>query len=274
MSVDARAEGRVGADNAAHVKHCCARLYESDIVVRLLGDSFHPGGAALTERLGQLLALTPDSRVLDAASGKGTSAILLAQRFGCSVIGVDLSEQNVAHASTEAARLGLAQRIDFRAGDAERLPLDDASIDAVICECAFCTFPDKHTAAHEFARVLKPGGQVGMSDITRAPGPPGELADLMAWVACLGDAQPAQSYADYLANAGFTDTVVEPHDGALTDMIRAIGVRLFAAEALAGLGKLDLSGIDLPAANRMAKHALTAVAEKRLGYAVVCATKP
>ncbi len=52
---------------------------------RLLGESFHPGGAALTERLGQLLALTPESRVLDAASGKGTSAVLLAQRFGCTV---------------------------------------------------------------------------------------------------------------------------------------------------------------------------------------------
>ena len=75
----------------ARSKQCCARLYESEIVSRLLGESFHPGGIALTERLGQLLGLTAASRVLDAASGKGTSAVVLAQRFGCTVIGVDLS---------------------------------------------------------------------------------------------------------------------------------------------------------------------------------------
>ena len=78
--------------DAGEMKQCCARLYESEIVSRLLGESFHPGGIALTERLGQLLGLTPASRVLDAASGKGTSAVVLAQRFGCSVIGVDLSD--------------------------------------------------------------------------------------------------------------------------------------------------------------------------------------
>ena len=38
----------------------------------------------------------------------------------------------------------------------------------MICECAFCTFPDKRAAASEFARVLKPGGKVGLSDLTRA----------------------------------------------------------------------------------------------------------
>ena len=65
-----------------------------------------------------------------------------------------------------------------------------ASVDAIICECAFCTFPDKQAAANEFARVLKPGGRVGLSDITREPGPAGELVDLMAWVACLADAGP------------------------------------------------------------------------------------
>src|SRR5689334_16551302 len=162
--------------DAGEIKQCCARLYESEIVTRLLGESFHPGGAALTERLGQLLSLTPESRVLDAASGRGTSAILIAQRFGCAVIGVDLSAQNVDLANAEAHRLGLAGRVSFRVGDAERLPLDDETVDAVICECAFCTFPDKRAAALEFARVLKPGGRVGLSDITRAPGPPSELA--------------------------------------------------------------------------------------------------
>jgi arsenite methyltransferase len=269
---DLDGEGTRPAD-AVEIKQCCARLYESEIVSRLLGDSFHPGGVALTDRLGQVLGLTPESRVLDAASGKGASAMFIAQRFGCAIVGVDLSTQNVAHANAEADRLGLAGRLHFRVGDAERLPLDDASVDAVICECAFCTFPDKHAAANEFARVLKPGGRVGLSDITRAPGPAGELADLMAWVACLADAAPADAYAARLRDAGFVDVTVENHDAALLEMIRNIGSRLFAADILRGLRKIDFEGIDLVAANRMTRQALTAVGEKRLGYALVSAAK-
>jgi arsenite methyltransferase len=260
--------------DAVEIKQCCARLYESEIVSRLLGDSFHPGGVALTERLGQLLGLTPESRVLDAASGKGASAMFIAQRFGCAVAGVDLSTQNVAHANAEADRLGLAGRVSFRVGDAERLPLDDASVDAVICECAFCTFPDKHAAANEFARVLKPGGRAGLSDITRAPGPAGELADLMAWVACLADASPADAYAARLHDAGFIDVAVENHDDVLLEMIRNIGSRLFAADILRGLRKIDLEGIDLVAAYRMTRQALVAVDENRLGYTLVSAARP
>jgi arsenite methyltransferase len=270
------ASGRVElarADDAAGVKQCCARLYESDIVAHLLGGSFHPGGVALTERLGELLGVSAESHVLDAASGRGTSGIAIAQRFGCSVTGVDLSANNVAAANAEAHRLGLADRVRFETGDAEQLPIADASVDAVICECAFCTFPDKRTAAQEFARVLKPGGRVGLSDITRSPGPAGELSDLMAWVACLADAGPAEAYSANLREAGFGDVAVENHDTALQDMIRSIRARLFAADVLRGLQKVDLQGIDFAAANRMARQALAAVADKRLGYALICGAK-
>src|SRR5713226_8047109 len=92
------------------VKQCCARLYESDFAKLLLGDCFHPGGVKLTERLGELLNLTPQSRVLDIASGKGTSALFLAERFGCEVLGVDYSDQNVEQANAAAAAKGIAAR--------------------------------------------------------------------------------------------------------------------------------------------------------------------
>ena len=126
------------------------------------------------------------------------------RRFGCRVVGVDLSAQNVARASAEADRLGLAGRVSFTVGDVERLPFDDASVDVVICECAFCTLPDKPRAAREFARVLTPGGHAGLSDITRAPGPDGELADLMAWIACLADARSTAAYSA-MAHGGWPD---------------------------------------------------------------------
>lgn len=271
--MNGEAAGRTTPADAVEIKRCCARLYESEIVRRLVGESFHPGGTALTERLGVLLGLSVDSLVLDVASGNGTSAVFLAQRFGCRVIGVDLGAENVERATAEAGRLALSDRVRFEIGDAEQLPMNDAAVDAVICECAFCTFPDKPRAASELARVLKPGRRVGISDITRLPGRPGELSDLMAWIACLADARSTATYADWLAGAGLTGAVVENHDEALTDMIRAIAMRLFATEVLGAVGKIDLAGIDLAAARRLTNEAKAAVAERRLGYAIVCATR-
>src|SRR5713101_4956390 len=267
------AEARESLDSD-NIKQCCARLYESEIVTRLLGDSFHPGGLELTERLGVMLGLSPQSVVLDAASGKGTSARFLAQRFGCTVIGVDLSRENVSYAAAEAESATISGHVSFRVGDAERLPIGDTTVDAVICECAFCTFPDKTRASQEFARVLRTGGRVGLSDITRAPGPPGELADLMAWIACLADARPANSYAEWMTDAGLTAVTVALHDHVLVEMIRNIGGRLFATEVLAGLKAIDLTGIDLAEVKRLAGQALAAANQNRLGYAIICATKP
>ena len=253
------------------VKQCCAQLYESDLAKILLGDSFHPGGLRLTERLGELLHITPASRGLDVASGKGTSALFLAERFGCHVVGTDYSSQNVAQANELAAVKGLASRVHFDRGDAERLPFPDASFDAVLCECAFCTFPDKSAAAHEFARVLRPKGFVGLSDLTRGPVLPKELDSLLAWIACIADAQSVDSYAEYLRSAGFEVENIELHDEALTEMVQQIRMKLLTAEIMVGLKKLALPGIDFRVAREMAKNVLAAIRLEQIGYAIVSA---
>ncbi len=256
------------------VKSCCATLYESDLAKLLLGDSFHPGGLALTERLGQLLKLTAESRVLDVASGKGTSAIFLAERFGCEVIGIDYGKQNVDEANREAAAKRLGGRVRFERADAELVPVPDTSFDAVICECAFCTFPNKSIAAGEFARVLRLGGQVGLSDLTRGPVLPKELDSLLAWVACVADAQPIDSYAAYLRAAGLVVQCVEPHDEALTELVGQVRTKLLGAEIMVGLKKLDLPGVDFGAAKRLVKDVVAAIEQRQLGYGIITAAKP
>lgn len=256
------------------VKQCCARLYESDIAKILLGDSFHPGGLLLTERLGTLVNLTRESRVLDVASGPGTSALFLAERFGCEVVGVDYSPQNVERANELAANKNLGSRVHFELGDAERLQFPDASFDAVICECAFCTFPDKSSAASEFARVLRPDGHVGISDVTRAAVLPKELETLLAWISCIADAQPIESYASCLRSAGLDLRTVENHDAALVELVHQIRMKLFSAEVLVGLKKLALPNVDFTSAKRMALSALAAVDQRQLGYAVLIGARP
>ena len=94
--------------------------------------------------------------------------MLLAAEHDVDVVGVDLGAAQVAKATARAESAGLSERAVFRVGDAEHLPVDDHSFDAVVSECAFCTFPDKPTAA-EVARVVRPGGRLGLTDVWPRP---------------------------------------------------------------------------------------------------------
>jgi SAM-dependent methyltransferase len=256
-----------------NIKQCCATFYGSDLARMLLGDSFHPGGVRLTQRIGELLGLTAASHVLDVAAGRGTSAFHLAKAFGCGVTGIDLSEQNVSAARAEAAAQGLSDRVSFELADAERLPFSDRSFDAIVCECAFCTFPGKDITAAEFARVLKAGGGVGISDLTRTEAPLPELEGLLAWIACIGDALPLQNYASLLMQAGLSVEAEEVHDDALQEMVCDIQSRLLGMEIASGLGKLNIASLDLGDVKRFTSAAANAIRSGKLGYAIVIARR-
>jgi arsenite methyltransferase len=259
---------------AEEIKACCAALYQSELVRFLLGDSFHPGGQALTIHLGELLRLGPGCSVLDVASGQGASAILLAQRFGCQVTGIDYGSIAVAQANERVGALGLKHLVSFQRGDAELLPVPDASFDVIVCECAFCTFPEKARAASEFWRVLKPGGRLGMSDLTRIGEVPQELQGLLAWIACIADAQPVEGYLQYLRNTGFTLDQVEQHDEALADMVRNIQGKLLGAELLVKLKQVELPlTLDFERAKALAQSAARAIRSHQFGYVAIVATK-
>ena len=260
--------------SAAEVKACCAVAYEGDWARLLLGDSFHPGGIALTLRLGKLMGLGPSSVVLDVASGVGTSAVALATRYGCRVVGVDLSDANIAAARTAAAAARVEHLVAFRVGDAEHLAEATAAFDAVICECALCTFPDKEAAAREFARVIRPGGVVGISDLTRSGALPPELDSLLGWVSCVADARSPQEYIAHLEGAGLAIERHETHDDALRDLVRGVRLTLLGAKVAAKLGKLDLSESDIETALRLSAAALTAVEVGTLGYALLVSRAP
>jgi len=257
--------------DSAELKSCCAAVYQSDFARVLLGDSFHPGGLTLTARLGELLGLKPGQRVLDVASGKGESAIFLAKHFGCAVVGIDFGAGNVSEATSRAQITGVAGLAQFQEGDAEQLDVPAGSFDAVICECAFCTFPDKTSAAREFARVLRPGGQVGLSDLTRQGPLPPQLEGLLAWVACIADARTVAEYAGYLEEAGFQMASIEQHDEALAQLIADVRGRLLSAELMVGLKKLELPGADFSQAKALASAASDAVRAGVLGYSLLTA---
>src|SRR5260370_23073286 len=75
-----------------------------------------------------MLNLEPRNRVLDVAAGRGTSALTLAMRFGCEVIGLDYSWRNIEAAKRDASERGLSRTVTFYCGDAERLPFADGLV--------------------------------------------------------------------------------------------------------------------------------------------------
>ena len=239
----------------AELKACCAAVYESDLVALVLGPSYHPGGRDLTRRLARALDLRPGERVLDVASGPGTTAFLLAEEFGATVDGVDAGALTVERARTGAAQRHLADRVRFCCADAEALPFDDGAFDAVVCECAFCTFPDQEAAAAEFARVpapRRPGRPHRRDRRRRAPRPgaahPGRPRGLPGRRPPGGVTTRPSSPAPACGSC-----VTEAHDEALARMVDQIDARLRA------LGAIGLPGVDLAAAEPYLAAATRAV---------------
>jgi demethylmenaquinone methyltransferase / 2-methoxy-6-polyprenyl-1,4-benzoquinol methylase len=104
----------------------------------------------------------PGQRVLDVATGTGLVAGEVARR-GCEVVGLDQSEAMLAMAEARlAADHGLADRVTFVHGEAERLPFADCSFDALTFTYLLRYFDDRPATLRELARVVRPGGRIGM----------------------------------------------------------------------------------------------------------------
>lgn len=136
--------------------------------------------------------LKPGARVLDVACGTGNLAIIAARR-GCVVSGVDIADNLIIQARARAASEGLA--IEFKQGDAEALPFNDAQFDLVVSSFGVMFAPQPQVAAAELGRVTKPGGRVALANWTpegflgkmfsvfkaHVPPPPPGVPSPMAW---------------------------------------------------------------------------------------------
>jgi arsenite methyltransferase len=165
--------------------------------------------------------------VLDLGAGAGFDALLAWRRVGATgrVIGVDMTEDMLARARQNAATLS-ATNVEFRQGNIEHLPIEDASVDLVISNCVLNLSPDKRSVFREMHRVLKPGGRFAVSDIVLLqPLPPGLRDDVEAYVGCVAGASLLSDYLQMALVAGFTElSIPQITDGG--SMLRA-----FAASA-------------------------------------------
>jgi arsenite methyltransferase len=139
-----------------------------------VGLTKHIGGIEATEMLIELCQISKDKHILDVGCGAGVTPVFLAKTIGCSVVGVDISEGMVQRSKERAKKERLKDRIDFRNADAQELPFDDNTFDAVITESVTAFPEDKQKAVNEYVRVTKPGGYIGLNESTwlKVPPPP------------------------------------------------------------------------------------------------------
>ena len=118
------------------------------------------------------LNLSHGKSLLDVACGSGGPALRMAERTGCSLVGVDVHEDAVATANSLAAQRRMGERAVFQVADASiRMPFSDGSFDAITCIDAINHLPDRPHVIGEFARLLKPGGRLLFTDPVTITGP-------------------------------------------------------------------------------------------------------
>jgi len=132
-------------------------------------DQFHGGGKAATDRLARLAGLGPAMRVLDVGGGIGGPARTLAVEHGCRVTVVDLTESFVRTGEALTARLGLADRVTHRVGNALDLDVAPGSFDAIWTQNSGMNIEDKARLYAGFARVLPPGGLLAIQEPMAGP---------------------------------------------------------------------------------------------------------
>ena len=141
---------------------------------------FHLGGSEATKELIDLCPISENSRVIDIGCASGKTACYLARRYGCSVMGVDILPAMIEQAKKRASAEGVTGRVEFKVGDAQKLPVKDDLFDVVLGEFITGLVDDKDGAVSEYIRVAKPGGTIGLNEATwlKTP-PPQEIVEFL-----------------------------------------------------------------------------------------------
>jgi arsenite methyltransferase len=191
-------------------------------------------------------------RVLDLGSGGGIDVLLSAKRVGPTgrAIGLDMTDEMLALAQRNAAEAG-ATNVEFLKGQIEAIPLPAASVDVVISNCVVNLAADKRSVFREVARVLRPGGRVGITDIVAEDRlTVEERAERGSYVGCVAGALSFSEFETGLRAVGLTDvSVTSTHlvgDGLHSAIIKASKpaspVRLAAGDPGQSLEMAVLSG--------------------------------
>jgi ubiquinone/menaquinone biosynthesis C-methylase UbiE len=240
----------------------------------VLGDSLHPGGLALTSRLAAYLGIRASSDVLDAGSGLGATAVHLSRTIGCRVTGVTLEDEGIAVGSELARREGVEDRVSWVRSDIQKIELEAKSFDFILVECVLSIIADKAGALRRLHRLLKPGGRLGLTDVTVSGTLPSRLQGLLATVGCVGGALSPAGYRALLEAEGYVVERSENCGDVVASFLHDIKGKLMVGEVVWKLGKLPIDGGGLAEAQRLLESVEEQVERGVLGYGLLVARKP
>jgi arsenite methyltransferase len=143
-----------------------------------VGVTKHIGGSAATDELLSLCHIEQAQEVLNVGCGIGAGSTYVAKKYGCHVVGVDISEKMVEWSRRRAREERVEDKVEFRTADVLDLPFETGRFDVVFVESVLVFVEDKARAIGECVRVTKPGGYVGLNEGLWTEEPPPELVAL------------------------------------------------------------------------------------------------
>jgi SAM-dependent methyltransferase len=233
-------------------------------------DQIHGGGWEATVAHADGIAIGAEAHVLDVGSGIGGPARYLAERFGCRVTGLDLTEAFYDVATMLTGRTGQDDHVTFRHGDALAMPFADAAFDVVWSQSAAMNIADRSTLYGEIHRVLKPGGTFTFSEMAAGSGGPVIFPVPWAREESLSFLLPPDEVRRLVEAAGFRITGWVDETGALLawrDRMREVA----RTQPRPALGPHIVLGSDM---GERAANAMRNLAEKRCTGLLVTAQRP
>jgi len=173
-------------------------------------DEFHIGGRVATETFLGQLDITADDHVLDVGCGLGGASRFAAQKYGCRVTGLNLTDEYVKTGEVMCKWVGLENLITLERGDATATPYPDGTFDKSYMMHVGMNIENKQSLAMELHRILRPGGRLGIYDVMRVGN--GSLRFPVPWATNPEESAVSSpdAYRDSLEAAGFR--VIAEHD--------------------------------------------------------------
>jgi arsenite methyltransferase len=168
--------------------------------------------------------LREGERVLDLGSGGGIDVLLSARRVGPTgrAIGLDMTDEMLELAQQNAAAAGVSN-VEFLKGMIEAIPLPAESVDVVISNCVINLAADKGAVFREIARVLRPGGRMGVTDIIAEDRlTAGERAERGSYTGCIAGALSVSEFRSGLESVGLSEVTLTPTHEVADGMVSAI----------------------------------------------------